>query len=133
MEKDPVGPLSLDVESAGGDGLDGAIRKNVTVQLEGLRHEFISKCLETYPDRDARPVTAFANLADDKVAGRWLLAVPGSDLSLSSSVFKEALSTHLCLPSPAVVDGGWVGKSVGRRGVLIDKFGDSIMNCNDIF
>ena len=48
-------------------------------------------------------MTVFQNIADDKVAGRWLLATPGSQLSLSSSAFQEAMSAHLCLPSPAVV------------------------------
>ena len=91
------------------------------------------KSLEEYPNREARPVTAFPNLADDKVAGRWSLSVPSSNLGLSDSVFKEALSAHLCLPSPAIVDRGWVGKPVGRRGTAISKFGDSVMNCQDIF
>ena len=133
LEKEPVGALSLGVESVGGEGVDGSVRKLVTSQLEGLRYEFLRKSLEEYQDREARPVTAFPNLADDKVAGRWLLAVPGSDMSLSDSVFKEALSAHLCLPSPSIVDGGWLGKPVGRRGAVIDKFGDSLMNCHDIF
>ena len=70
--------------------------------MEGLRYEYMCKSLDAYPDREARPVTAFPNLADDKVAGRWLLASPGSLLCLSSSVVREALSAHLCLPSPAV-------------------------------
>ena len=61
------------------------------------------------------------------------MAIPGSALSISSSAFKEALSSHLCLPSPAIVSGGWVGKPVGRRGARIDKFGDNVLNCNDIF
>ena len=78
-------------------------------------------------------MTVFQNIADDKVAGRWLLATPGSQLSLSSSAFQEAMSAHLCLPSPAVVKGGLVGKRVGRNKEVIDKFGDSIMNCTDIY
>ena len=45
----------------------------------------------------------------------------------------EALSSHLCLPSPAIVNGGWVGRPVGRSGAVVDKFGDAVMNCHDIF
>ena len=43
------------------------------------------------------------------------------------------MSSHLCLPSPAIVKGGWVGKRVGREGKVIDKFADSVMNCHDIY
>ena len=43
------------------------------------------------------------------------------------------MSAHLCLPSPAIVNGGWVGKAVGREGDICDKFGDTVMNCHDIF
>ena len=42
------------------------------------------------------------NVADDKVAGRWLLATHNRDLSMSTPVFKEAMSAHICLPSPAI-------------------------------
>ena len=38
----------------------------------------------------------------------------------------------LCLPSPAVRDGGWVGKRVGGRGEVIDKYGDAVMCCKEI-
>ena len=74
----------------------------------------------------------FPNVADDKVAGRWLLATPSRDLSMSTPDFHEAMSAHLCLPSPAIRDGGWVGKRVGGRGKMIDKLGDAVMCCNDI-
>ena len=89
--------------------------------------------LVKHPDKQARPVTAHQNIADDKVAGSWLLATPGSDLSISGSAFQEAISAHLCLASPAIINGGWFGKKVGRKGEVIDKFGDSVMNCQDLF
>ena len=125
--------LTLWVPGAGGDSVDGTIRRKVTEQREGLRHEYLTLALQTHPDRDARPVKVYPNISDDKVAGRWLLAIPGSSLSISSSAFKEALSSHLCLPSPAIVNGGWIGKPVGRRGLRIDKFGDNVVSCQDIF
>ena len=51
------------------------------------------------------------NVADDKVAGRWLLATH-RDLSMSTPVFKEAMSAYLCLSSPAIRDGGGLGRRV---------------------
>ena len=113
--------------------MDGSIHKKVTEQREGLRYEYLLKALELHGDTEARPVFAFPNISDDKVAGRWLLATPSSNLTISSPAFKEALSSHLCLPSPAVINGGWLGKPVGKRGMVIDKFGDNVLNCNEIF
>ena len=74
----------------------------------------------------------YQNVSDDKCAGSWLLAIPSRDNCLSSPVFKEALSAHLCLPSPALRQGGWVGKPVGNRGEVIDPFGDKILCCHEI-
>ena len=101
-------------------------------QRESLRHQLLVKALGRHPDRQARPVTAYQNIADDKVAGRWLLTCPSRDLGMSASVFQEALSSHLCLPSPAILNGGWVGKPVGSQGDVIDKFGDKVMCCTEI-
>ena len=89
--------------------------------------------LARHPDKQARPVTAYQNLSDDKVADRWLLATPGSELSISRAAFQEVMSSHLFLPSPAIVNGGWVGKKVGRKRDRIDKFGDTVMNSQDIY
>ena len=133
LEEGEIGPLAARVEDAGGLRTDGSTRGSVVQQLEGLRHKLLSKALGDHLDREARPVTLFQNVADDKCAGSWLLATPTSNLSLSTPVFKEALSAHLALPSPAVRDGGWVGKSIGRRRDQVDIFGDAVMNCNDIF
>ena len=133
LEEGEIGPLAARVEDAGGLRTDGSSRGSVVQQLEGLRHKLLSKALGDHLDREARPVTLFQNVADDKCAGSWLLATPTSNLSLSTPVFKEALSAHLALPSPAVRDGGWVGKSIGRRRDQVDIFGDAVMNCNDIF
>ena len=91
------------------------------------------KALSNFPNRQARPVTAFQNIADDKCAGRWLLAIPSSDLALTSPVFKEAISSHLLLPSPAIREGGWHGREVpGGRGEAIDLYGDAIMSNHHI-
>ena len=78
------------------------------------------------------PVTVFQNVAEDKCAGRWLLTSGGQDLGLSAAVFQEALSSHLCLPSPAIRDGGWLGKADGTRGAVIDMFSDALMSCSEV-
>ena len=132
LEEEKTGPLAMTTEEAGGNRTDGSTRGLVVKQLEGLRHKMLAKALVRHPDRTARPVTAFPNISDDKCAGAWLLATPTSQLSMSSPVFKEALSAHLCLPSPAVRDGGWLGKTIGRTRVEIDQFGDAVMNCHEI-
>jgi hypothetical protein len=132
LGKEVEGPLAKDVVEAGGESTNGSTRHLIVEQRETLRHQLLKHALERHPDRRARPVTVFVNVADDKVAGRWLLATPSQDLSMSSPVFHEAMSSHLCLPSPAIRDGGWLGKRVGGRGAVIDKFGDEVMCCNTI-
>ena len=114
LGKEETGVLAASVENAGGNNVDGKTRRKVVEQREGLRHELLTWSLAKHQDRLARPVTAYQNISDDKVAGRWLLATPGSELNISGSAFQEAMSAHLCLPSPAIVNGGWVGKPVGR-------------------
>jgi hypothetical protein len=39
------------------------------------------------------------------------------------------MAAHLCLPVPAVVAGGWVGKNTESGRAVIDQFGDAVMNC----
>ena len=123
-------PLSRDVESAGDSCVDGSTRRKLVQQRESLRHKVLSKFLLEYPDRNFRPVTAYPNF--DKLSGAWLLALPGFSTGLSTPVFAEALAAHLCLPSPAVQESGWVGRPVGRRGGVVDKYGDTIMNCAEL-
>ena len=129
LQEEPTGPLSVPVAEAGGTSTDGSTRTKVVHQKEMLRYKLMSKALSTYPDREARPVMAFQNIADDKCAGRWLLATPSPDLGLTSPVFKEALSAHLLMPSPAVREGGWHGREVpGGGGETIDLYGDTVMS-----
>ena len=59
----------------------------------------------------------------DKVSSAWLLAIPGSNTTLSSAEFAEAAAANLCLPSPACV--GRVGETVKGQ-TKIDIHGDSI-------
>ena len=37
------------------------------------------------------------------------------------------MAAHLCLHSPAVTGGGWVGRTTVRGGAIIDKYGHAIM------
>ena len=132
LGEEPSGPLSAMLEGVGGSTVDGSTRSKVVQQLEGLRHQLLTKALAAHPDRDARPVTAYQNISDDKCAGAWLLAIPSRDNRLSTAVFREALSAHLCLPSPALREGGWVGRPVGTKGEVVDKFGDVVLCCPEI-
>ena len=54
LDKEPSGALASTVEEAGGDSLDGRTRKLVVEQLEGLRHESLTRALANHPDREAR-------------------------------------------------------------------------------
>ena len=130
--EEPSGSLADSLEGVGGASVDGSTRTKVVQQMEGLRHKLLTKALAEHPNKDARPVTAYENVADDKCAGSWLLAIPNRDNCLSTPIFKEAISSHLCLPSPALREGGWVGRPVGSRGVVVDKFGDNILCCHEI-
>ena len=50
--------------------------------IEGLRFDLLSWTIKSHQDTIAQPTKVFQNIADDKVAGRWLLATPGSNLQL---------------------------------------------------
>ena len=123
-------PMDKEVESAGDLSVDSSTRRKIVQQREALRHEVLERALKEHPDRSARPVTAYPNF--DKLSGAWLLALPGSTNGLSAAVFAEVMSAHLCLPSQAVVESSWVGKTVGRRAVEVDVFGDAVMNCSEL-
>ena len=130
LDKELEGILAREVAEAGDSSVDGSSRRKAVQQLESLRHEVLQKALKEYPDRQARPVTVYPNF--DKLSGAWLLALPGPTNGLSAAVFAESLSAHLCLPSPAVLNSGWLGKSLGRRGAEVDVYGDSVMNCSEL-
>ena len=133
LEEEPSGPLSVPTAEAGGRSTDGSTRMRVVQQKEMLRYKLMDKALSNFSDTTARPVTAFQNIAGDKCAGRWLLAIPSPDLALTPPLFKEAISAHLLLPSPAVREGGWLGREVpGGGGEVIDLHGDAIMNSSRI-
>ena len=130
LGKELGGELAAVCDIAGGERTEGSTRRAIVQQREGLRHDVLSLALQRHGDREARPVTVFQNF--DEISGAWLLALPGPDNGLSSPVFSEAMAAHLCLPSPAVTAGQWVGKTTVRGGAVIDKFGDAIMCCKHL-
>ena len=132
LGKEFTGPLAEPVEGAGGESSSGATRRLVVEQQESLRYQLLTLALGRHHDRQARPVTVYQNVSDDKVAGRWLLTCPSPDLGLSTPVFREALSSHLCLPSPAIRDGGWLGTRVCRECGVCDRWGDVVMTCRHV-
>ena len=121
LGQDLEGPLAMTVEGAGDGSVNGSTRKKVTEQREKLRGSVIGEALKRYPDQKARPVLVWPQL--DKLSSAWLLSLPGPHTGLPTSVFSEAVCSHLCLPSPACAQ--LLGVRVGRASV--DKFGDVVM------
>ena len=132
LGKEFTGSLAVPLEGAGEDSTSGSTRQLIVEQRESLRHQLLNQALRLHPDKQARPVTVFQNVSDDKVAGRWLLTCPSPDLGLSSPVFQEALSSHLCLPSPVIRDGAWLGRRACQVCGPIDKWGDTVMCCKHV-
>ena len=115
------GVLAIPVEGVGEGSTDGSIRRKVVEQREKMRGSVLGKALELHPDQLARPVLVWPQL--DKLSSAWLLAYPGPHSGLPSTVFTEAVCSHLCLPSPACRDR--VGQRVGKA--VVDMFGDKVM------
>ena len=126
--KEVTGPLSSPCESGGAEHKSS--RAPITALREDLRHLVMVECLKIHPNRQARPVTAYQNL--DKLSDPWCQALPGPKTGLPPAIFTEAMAARLCVFSPAVVASGKVGQPLGRRGAIIDAFGDTIMCCNEL-
>ena len=115
------GVLAMAVEGVGEDSTDGSTRRKVVEQREKMRGSVLGKALELHPDQLARPVLAWPQL--DKLSSAWLHSYSGPHSGLPSTVFTEAVCSHLCLPSPACRDRG--GQRVGKA--VVDMFGDKVM------
>ena len=92
-------PLSIPVAGAGEGNTDGSTRHRIVEQREGLRLASLVKSLELHEDQSARPVWAFCQM--DKLSSPWILSLPGPESGMTSPVFREAMSSRLCAPSPA--------------------------------
>ena len=66
------------MEEVGGSIVDVHTRTKVVQQREGLRHQLLTLALSRHHNREARPVTVYQSISDDKCAGSWLLAIPAS-------------------------------------------------------
>ena len=113
--------LAVEVEGAGQGSVDGSTRKKITQQREELRGAVLKEALVRHTNVTLRPVLAWANR--DKLSSSWLQCLPGPE-GLTKQAFTEALSSLLCMPSPACRDR--VGASVGKK--TVDIFGDSVMS-----
>ena len=100
--------------------VDGNTRRSVTQQREEFKGAVLEEALTRHNNLNQRPVLAWANR--DKLSSAWLQCLPGPE-GLPNQAFTEALSSLLCMPSPACRDR--VGASVGRR--TVDLYVDSIM------
>ena len=69
LEEEPGGALSARLEEVGGSCVDGSTCSKLVQQREGMRHLLLMKALKRHPDKEARPVTVFPNIAEDKCAG----------------------------------------------------------------
>ena len=75
--------------------MDVSTHTKVVQQREGLRHQLLTLALSRHHNREARPVTVYQRISDDKCAGSWLLAFPSPDLSL----FLQGIQRDLLCPS----------------------------------
>ena len=126
LGKEMGGHLSLG--PAGWDKLEPGFssRHTLTDQREELREAVVSEALTRHPDQTARPVTLYPQL--DKLSTAWKLSLPGPLNGMSSKVFQEVMSAHLCLPSLATreVVGHMVRDSRGNLHE-VGRFGDEVM------
>ena len=118
LDQEIEGPLGGTIESLGQGSTDGATRGKIWEVKERNMAKTISKRLEEFVDRDARPVWAL--MQTDKLSTAWLLVLPGADSTLSAAEFTQCVQNMLFIPSKAVEHV--VGLTVGNR--KIDEYGD---------
>ena len=129
------GHLAVPLEGVGEGRVDGSTRHLVMEQREGLKARVLSKALMQHQDQTTRPVWAFPQF--DKMSCAWLMATPSLETFIPSILYREAMATHLCLPSPCCQSH--VGKPTGYRdrqgnATVVDVFGDTVMSatlCHD--
>ena len=123
LETELTGTLSAPVAGLGNGCKTGHTRALLVEQREELRAKVLAKALKEHGDQSARPVLAFPQF--DKLSQAWILATPSAATHLPGPVFRSAMATKLCLPSPECQDR--LGQPVGREGRTVDRFGDSVM------
>lgn len=115
--------------------MDGNTRHLVTQQRGAMRAKVLSKVLTLHPDQTARPVWVFPQL--DKMSCAWLMATPSPATHIPTTLFREAIAAHFCLPSPCCQSH--LCKPTGYHNqqgnpTHMDAFGDVVMSgtfCHD--
>ncbi len=103
--------------------VDGSIRALTTSQRETLRPRYSPRLWGNIQTRQpGRPVWVFPQY--NKLSAAWILALPSVSTYLVSPVFREVMTWHLCLPSPACQDHS--GKPVGTEGARVDIWGEMV-------
>ena len=115
------------MEGVGDGRVDGSTRALLTKQREHLRARVLYKALKEHPDQEARPTWVFPQL--DKTSCAWLLATPSPETFITSTLFREAMAAHLCLPSPCCQP--MVGRPTGCEDMqgnptYVDVWGDVV-------
>ena len=121
LGQDIDGHLASQVESLGGESVDGSTRKAIVQQREELRGAVLKEALSRMANSSLKAVKAWSNR--DKLSTSWLQCLPGPD-GLSGQAFVEAMALALCMPSPACRDR--IGAKVGRK--TVDIFGDAVLS-----
>ena len=103
-------------------GCGAKIAHIVSMMIE-KHHDWPNKT-RVYLESVERPVEA---PADMRQAGAETTCYRSHQL-----VFQEALSSHPCMPSPAIRERAWVGKRMCRECGVIDQWGDAVMCCKHI-
>ena len=113
--------FTVSLPGLGEGSVDGTTRGDIVTARERTRAKLLSKALDEYTPKKARPAWAWRQR--DKISSSWLLALPGPDSSLSNPEFSEAASSNLCLPSPAYVER--LGETV-KGNKKVDIYGNNV-------
>ena len=113
---------SGELEGLGQGRTDGSSRAGMVREVERLRAAALTKAMEEFPDRTARPVMVRKNT--DKLSFAFLLCKPGPHSGIPSVHFSEQLLALLAVPS--VLCRGRVGETVGK--LKVDQWGDNVLN-----
>ena len=115
------GPLTDNVENAGGGSENGSTRRFLVSAREEVRASVLKEAVTRIQQPNQRIVRAWKNR--DKLSTAWLSALPGPE-GLRGMAFSEALASILCMPSPACASR--LGAKVGKK--RVDLFGDNIQS-----
>ena len=93
------GVMSTNVDSVGGESVDGSTRSRIIQFQEKTLQQIIQKGLNDHPNQEEHAVRKFNH--KDKVSQAWLSALPTALSSIPSEEFQQAMAFTLFVPSPA--------------------------------